>query len=107
MKRFSKKERRKIYLKAAELLETSFSNPYLEIKTYGGKERVKNLCGLQILGELSKLSDYGYYGSEEQMKELFPEFFLFNPYPIDKGLSWFNGHKQRVLALLFAAEICK
>lgn len=89
-----KKKRQQIYLRAAENIHNRKGDSYC--------------CGQIAQVEVELFSFYGSDGIAERKN--YPEFFLFIPYENERegnSLWWKEGKRRpRILALLFAAEMC-
>ena len=105
----TKKQRKYIYLRVADKLASK--KQFKSLPCDGGDGISGFVCD-NLNEELSK-KRISLYLSEDELKVIFPEFFLFKPKnPIDVWSSaWWSkdmeGLKERVLALLFCAEMCK
>jgi hypothetical protein len=85
---YSPKERRDIYLKAAELI-------YSQKEDYCC-DAIREVCVV--------------YLTTYEISEHLPEFWLLHPDPLNHFFIWFNGdnsREERITALLLAAELCK
>lgn len=98
---FTKQQRRKIYMEIAkQIFEESLGNGFHE-PTNGEIQR--------ICVDLGYKMPNGYASTPyEEIESAFPEFFLFKRNRI--GGWWednYRGNNERIIALLFCAEMCK
>lgn len=101
----TKKERRKVYLKAAKIIAHETTNAITEnnwsipspVCTH-----LMNLTGILF-------TDWGDVTSE--LEGIYTEFYLFSPHYVFEGDRWFNsneaGFNERIISLLFCAEMCR
>lgn len=92
MEKLTRKERRRVYLKAAKMFITEESSP-------------SYVCGeLERIGNIERTPNIRY---ADMVKILFPEFELFRPN--DDDYVWWTDDEfiLRQTALLFCAEMCK
>jgi len=92
----TKKQRREVYLRAAEHIDSS--------------KHVKFCCN-SVIREYAYMMDVSYM--DVPSLKGFEELMLFRPEHIEWSESWWsdddwrNDNKERVLALLLCAEMCR
>jgi hypothetical protein len=87
-----KKERQKLYLKAIELIK---------------KDEVICYALGAVLADKpysSRGGNASYRCNNDFIKEEFPEFALFEPYP--SAWKWFETAEERIVTLEFCIEMC-
>jgi hypothetical protein len=92
--KFTKKQRREIYEKA-----------YNDLESRGSRNGMSFCCHVLAVQVKERCIDLEY------LSENLPEFYLFKPeYICSSHSTWFDGlsgHSDRLNALLLCAELCK
>ena len=104
MKYKTTKDRAELYLMAAQILDAGDTGPLVAKSEEEAYQFLSSTYCCDILAGLS-----GLFHHNKVTRELFPEFFMFEPDKIDGYTGWWEDRdiETRVIAFLLASEIAR